>query len=105
MARTKVIGINDDLDDETAGSGHNGGESLKSYIERIERLELQKAILSADIKQLYTDAVNAGFSKSALKQVVKIRAKNIDHEQRQTVNTYLRELGDLPLFAHMAQAA
>ncbi len=37
------------------------GDRLRSFIERIERLEEEKAALSEDIKEVYSEAKGTGF--------------------------------------------
>ncbi len=41
--------------------GGIAGDHLRSFIERIERLEEEKAALSADIKDVYAEAKGTGF--------------------------------------------
>lgn len=77
-------------------------EQLNSLVERICRLEDEKATIGEDIKEVYDEAEGHGYDKKALKQVVKIKRKPIDLGHRQTVNQYLRCLGELPLFSQMA---
>jgi uncharacterized protein (UPF0335 family) len=53
--------------------GHNsaGGERLKLLVERIVRLEEEKAQLAADIADIYSEADGQGFDRKALRAVVK----------------------------------
>ena len=46
---------------------------IKSYVERIERLEEEKREVQQDIKDVYTEAKSNGFNKKALKAVIKLR--------------------------------
>lgn len=41
--------------------GGIGAERLRSFIERIERLEEEKAALTADIREVYAEAKGEGF--------------------------------------------
>ncbi len=53
-----------------------GGESadrLRSFVDRIERLEDEKAALTADIREVYSEAKGVGFDIRALRQIVKLR--------------------------------
>ena len=46
---------------------------LKSFIERIERLEEDKAAVSNDLKEVYSEAKGEGFDVKILRKVVRIR--------------------------------
>ncbi len=49
------------------------GERLKSFIERIERLEEERTSLGADIREVYSEAKGAGFDVKIMRQVVRLR--------------------------------
>lgn len=86
----------------TPKKGHNSfsGERLKSFIERVERLEEEKAALAADIKDIYSEAKSSGFDVKIMRQIVRIRkADPLDvKEQEELLDLYMQELGMLPLF-------
>ena len=46
---------------------------LRSFIERIERLEEEKAALAADIREVYAEAKGDGFDTKTMRQIVKLR--------------------------------
>lgn len=58
-----------------AGKGHNSfaKDQLKSFIERIERLEDEKAAFGMDIKEVYAEAKGVGFDTKIMRQVVRLR--------------------------------
>lgn len=60
--------------------GGIASEALKSYIERIERLEEEKKALADDIKDIYAEAKSTGFDTKVLRQVIK-RRKMEEHER------------------------
>lgn len=70
-------------------------DQLKSFIERIERLEEEKAGLASDIKDVYAEAGGSGFDKAALRRIVSLRKK--DHAERQEeeaiLELYMQALG------------
>ena len=75
---------------------------LQSIIDRIEKLEDDRALLAADIKEIFTEAKSNGFDVKIIRKVLAIRKK--DAEQRdieQTlIDTYMAALGmlsDTPL--------
>ncbi len=48
-------------------------EQLRAFIERIERLEEERAALSADIREVYAEAKGVGFDTKIMRQVVRLR--------------------------------
>ena len=81
-----------------AGAALAGGVSkgqLKSIVERIERLEEEKAALAADIRDIFTEAKSNGFDTKVLRQVLKVRRmdQNERLEQETLLDTYLHALG------------
>lgn len=60
--------------------GGVGGARLLSFIERIERLEEEKAALMEDIKEVYAEAKGVGFDVKTLRKVVSLR--KMDGEKR-----------------------
>lgn len=55
---------------------------LRSYIERIERLEEEKKAIAEDIKDLYTSLKGEGFDQKAVKEIIKLR-KQEDHKRQE----------------------
>lgn len=49
------------------------GEYLKQYIERIERLEEEKAGIASDIRDIYAEAKGNGFDTKIMRQVIRLR--------------------------------
>ena len=70
-------------------------ESLKQYIERIERLELDKIQIQDHIREVYAEAENSGFDVKAMKQIVRLRKMDSEdrEEQEMLLNVYKRALG------------
>lgn len=70
-------------------------DQLRAIIERIERLEEEKATTADDIKDVYGEAKGAGFDTKTIRQIVKIRKQDKDErmEQEAILNTYLQALG------------
>lgn len=48
-------------------------DQLKAFINRIERLEEERAALSADIKEVYSEAKGTGFDTKIMRQIVRLR--------------------------------
>ena len=70
-------------------------EQLKSFIERIERLEEEKKAIADDIKDVFAEAKGTGFDVGALKEILKIRKQDADQraEHEAIVDLYLQALG------------
>jgi uncharacterized protein (UPF0335 family) len=81
------------------GPGHNTGgiaaDRLRSIVERIERLNEEKAALSNDIKDIYTEAKSAGFDAKVLRQLIAIRKRDAaEVEEMETMlDVYRHALG------------
>ena len=78
----------------------DNNQQLKSFIDRIERLNEQKKDIQDDIKEVYNEAKSTGFEPKAIKKVIKIleiannpRKKNQADEEEYLVETYKVALG------------
>ena len=68
---------------------------LRSFIERIERLEEEKKTISDDIKEVYSELKGSGFDTKAVREVIRLRKKE-DHgrqEEEAMVELYKNALG------------
>lgn len=81
MAKTQVGGIE--------------STKLRSYIERIERLEEDKAAIASDIKDVFAESKSNGFDIKTMRQVLKLRKmKSGDRtEAEYMLDLYKRALG------------
>ena len=72
-------------------------QQLKAFIERIERLEEEKAALSGDIKDVYNEAKGTGFDVKVMRHVIRLRKQNVNErkEMEAVLETYLSALGML----------
>ena len=68
---------------------------LKSFIEKIERLEEKKNNILADIKEVYSEARSLGYEPKIMRKVLLIRKMDIDErlEQEALLDTYRNALG------------
>jgi len=85
-----------------AADGGFAAGHLRSFIERIERLEEEKRALAEDIKQVYAEAKANGFAPKIMRQVVRLR--RMDTTERQEQEALLRVYLDA-LTAAIASAA
>jgi uncharacterized protein (UPF0335 family) len=46
---------------------------LRSFVERIEKLEFEKSELAADIREVYAEAKGNGFDTKIMRQIIKLR--------------------------------
>jgi uncharacterized protein (UPF0335 family) len=71
------------------------GDRLKSFIERIERLEEEKRALAEDIKEVFAEAKGTGFDTKVMRQIVRVRKMDqADRaEQEELLDLYMRALG------------
>jgi uncharacterized protein (UPF0335 family) len=78
--------------------GGVAGEQLKSFIERIERLEEEKRALSSEIKEVYAEARGTGFEPKIMRQIIKLRKMDKEEvdEEESLLDLYKRALGMMP---------
>lgn len=58
-------------------------DRLRTFIERIERLEEEKAALSADIREVYSEAKGEGFDTKIMRQIIRLRKMESSDRQEQ----------------------
>lgn len=70
-------------------------DALKSYIQRVERLEAEKSALSADIKEVYSEAKGVGFDTKIMRMVIRLRKldKADFQEQEAMLDLYMTAVG------------
>ena len=73
--------------------GHNSGVSgdrIKSFIERIERLEENKQMLAEDIKDIYSEIKSSGFEAKIIRKIVRLRKSSIEklREEQELLELY-----------------
>ena len=70
---------------------------LKSLVERIERLEEDKAAVAADLKEVYAQAKGEGFDVKILRKVVRLRRQDVAKraEEEALIELYISAIGGL----------
>jgi uncharacterized protein (UPF0335 family) len=70
-------------------------DQLRAFIERIERMEEEKAAIAADIKEIYAEAKGNGFDTKILRKIVTIRKQDANEraEQEAILELYMAALG------------
>jgi uncharacterized protein (UPF0335 family) len=71
------------------------GDQLKALIERIERLEEEKASLAGDIREVYAEAKGNGFDTKAMRKIIAMRKKDFAErrEEEAILDLYMQALG------------
>lgn len=85
------------MNDTPAGSTTVAQAQIKSFVERIERLEGEKTTISDDIKEVYAEAKGNGFDVPAMRKVIALRKKDTAERQEEAamLELYLHALGML----------
>jgi uncharacterized protein (UPF0335 family) len=70
---------------------------LKSFIERIERLEEDKAAIANDMKEVFAEAKGEGFDVKILRKVIRLRKQDKvkRQEEEALIDLYLSAIGGL----------
>ena len=82
------------MSEENADVGGLAVDRLRSLIERIERLEEEKAAIASDIRDIFAEAKSAGFDVKIMRTVIKLRKMNAADrdEQEFLLETYRKAL-------------
>ena len=80
---------------EADNSGQFSGGRIKSFIERIERLEEEKKALAEDIKDVYGEAKALGFEAKIIRKIVSLRKTNLEkrREENELLELYMSAIG------------
>jgi len=76
-------------------TGGIAAERLRSFIERVERLEEDRTNLNADIREVYSEAKSAGFDAKTMRAIVRLRKlePNERQEQEPLLEVYRNAVG------------
>ncbi|GAC1044425.1 MULTISPECIES: DUF2312 domain-containing protein [Rhizobium] len=68
---------------------------LRQFIERIERLEEEKAAIQSDIKDVMGEAKGRGYDTKAIRTIIRLRKKDANErlEEESILQTYMAALG------------
>lgn len=88
---------NDDAHEsaEAKDVGGVAGARLRSFIERIERLEEEKAALMEDIKEVYAEAKGTGFDTKTMRKIISLRKMETEkrRESEELLELYKSAIG------------
>ncbi len=76
--------------------GQVAADQLRQFIERIERLEEERAGIANDIKDILAEAKSTGFEPKIIRQILKLRKMDDAErqEQEELLQVYLDALGE-----------
>jgi len=82
-------------DEEKAAPTNVSGARLKSFLERIERLEEEKKALSEDIRDVYAEAKGTGFEPKIMRKIISLRKANVEkrREEQELLDLYMSAIG------------
>lgn len=92
----------------TDSSASISAQQLRNFVDRIERLEQDKAGIAEDIRETYGEAKALGYDVKILRKVIAIRRRRADEvrEENELLEIYLSAIDDqLPLFEPEQKAA
>jgi len=71
------------------------GDRLKSFIERVERMEEEKKCLQDDIKDIMAEAKGTGFDTKTIRTIIRMRKKTVQErqEEQEMIDLYLSAIG------------
>jgi len=80
---------------DTLGATAQG--KLKSLVERIERLEEDKAAVANDLKEVYAEAKGEGFDTKIIRKVIRLRKADAAKRQEEEalIELYVTAIGGL----------
>ncbi|MCB9983919.1 MAG: DUF2312 domain-containing protein [Rhodospirillales bacterium] len=80
---------------EAQDVGGVAGQRLRAFIERIERLEEEKAALAEDIKEVYAEAKGVGFDAKTMRKIVSLRKMDVEkrRESEELLDLYKTAIG------------
>lgn len=70
------------------------GQQLKGFIEKVERLEVEKQDVADTIKEIFNEAKSNGFDVPTMKAVIKLRKKREDdiENEKALLDLYLNSI-------------
>jgi len=83
------------MDDAAFQTESVAADQLKAFIERIERLEEEKAGIAGDIKDVYAEAKSNGFDTKVIRKIISLRKRDYAERQEEEaiLELYMQALG------------
>ena len=85
----------DDTDQATASAYRVTADELRQFIERFERLELEKKDIAEQQKEVMAEAKGRGYDTKAMRKLIVLRKKSSDEiaEEEAILEMYKEALG------------
>lgn len=86
----------DDVTEDTGAANYRvAADELRQFVERIERLEMEKKDIADQIKEVYAESKGRGYDQKALRALVSLRKRDRDEvaEQEAVLEMYKQALG------------
>jgi uncharacterized protein (UPF0335 family) len=82
--------------DRAAATGGVAAERLRSFVQRIERLEEDNAQIGHDVRKVYAEAKGEGYDVKVLRRIITLRRKDPQkrREEDELLELYLAALGE-----------
>lgn len=96
MSSGTVARLNDGQEsDNTSEIEGIAGKRLRSFLERVERLEEEKSALAEDIKEVYAEAKAVGFDTKTMRKLVRLRKMDVEkrREEDELLELYKAAIG------------
>lgn len=81
--------------EKPSDAGGVSGQRLKSFIERVERLEEEKTAIAEDVRDVYGEAKASGFDPKIMRKIVSLRKTNLEkrREEQELLDLYMSAIG------------
>lgn len=81
--------------DKTNDVGGVAGKRLKSFLDRVERMEEEKKGIADDIKDIYAEAKGVGFDVKIMRKVLRLRKMETEkrREEEELMDLYCAAIG------------
>jgi uncharacterized protein (UPF0335 family) len=76
-------------------AGPISADRLKSFVERIEKLEEERQALGGDLRDIYSEAKGVGYDVKTMRKIVSLRKRDAaDRDEQETLlDVYKHALG------------
>ncbi len=83
------------------------GGRIRSFVERIEQLEIEISELTEGKKEVFAEAKGEGYDVKILREIIKLRKQNQDErdEHETLLETYMRAMDEAGEAEHGLKAA
>jgi uncharacterized protein (UPF0335 family) len=82
--------------EHVGGATTVAAERLRSFLDRVERLEEEKSTIAGDIREVFAEAKGEGYDTKTLRKIIRLRKmdKAKRDEEEALLELYLAALGE-----------